>query len=265
MTLLHIVVLALVQGITEFLPISSSAHLILVPKLTGWPDQGLTMDVAVHVGTLGAVVAYLWRDMVRILAGLGRISRRRPNPGARLLGLIVVATIPVVIVGYLVNEYVGDALRSIQVIAWSSLVFGVMLYAVDRMSMKVRRLDHMTLGGALFIGLAQVLAFVPGTSRAGITITAARVLGFERRDAARFSMLLSIPTILAAGTLKGYEIYTSGDLRLGADALLAAGLSFVAALIAIAAMMAWLRHASYTPFVIYRVLLSAFLFYVVFS
>jgi len=264
LTLLHIAVLALVQGVTEFLPISSSAHLILVPKLTGWPDQGLTIDVAVHVGTLGAVILYLWRDIWEIIVGLGRLLRGRSSPGGRLLGLLIVATVPVVIAGFLVNKYAGDSLRKIEIIAWSTLVFGVILYFVDRMSMKVRRMDHLTMGGAIFIGLSQVLALVPGTSRAGITVTAARLLGLERRDAARFSMLLSIPTIIGAGVLKGAEIYQAGDAQLGYDALLAAALSFVAALVAIACMMAWLRRASFTPFVLYRVVLAGLLFYMIY-
>ena len=261
MTLLHIAVLALVQGITEFLPISSSAHLILVPQLTGWPDQGLTIDVAVHVGTLGAIMAYLWRDLYEMLIGVGRFAKRRPSPGARLLGLLILGTIPVVIAGYLLNDYVSTTLRSAEIIAWTTLGFGILLYLVDRLSMQVRRIEHLGWLGALFIGVSQVLALVPGTSRSGITMTAARMLGFERRDAARFSMLLSIPTILGAGVLKAVEIYRAGNVQLGQDAVLAAALSFVAALVAVALMMAWLRRASFTPFVIYRVALAAFLFY----
>ncbi len=261
LSLLHIVVLALVQGITEFLPISSSAHLILVPTLTGWPDQDLVIDVAVHVGTLGAVMVYLWRDLYEMLLGLGQMAKRHKSPGGRLLGLLILATIPVMIAGYLLNDYATTLFRSVEIIAWTTLVFGVLLFAVDKLSMQVRRIDHMGWGAALFIGASQVLALVPGTSRSGITMTAARMLGFERRDAARFSMLLSIPTILGAGVLKGMEIYRAEDAQLGRDAILSAGLAFVAALAAIALMMAWLKRASFTPFALYRVALSAFLLY----
>ncbi len=262
MTLFHIAILAVVQGITEFWPISSSAHLILVPALTGWPDQGLTIDIAVHVGTLGAVAAYLWRDLWNIVLGLFRLlTTGRLNPWVRLLGLLILATVPVVIAGYLMNYYLGGNLRSIEVIAWTTLGFGVLLYFVDRASLTVRRLEHMAMPAAVFVGFSQILALVPGTSRAGITITAARLLGFERRDAARFSMLLSIPTILGAGTLKGAELLESGDLVLGLNALTALGLSFVVALAAVAAMMAWLREASFGPFVFYRVVLGLLLLY----
>ena len=256
MPLLHILVLAVVQGITEFLPISSSAHLILVPAVTCWPDQGLALDIAVHVGTLGAVAVYLWRDVGTIFAGLIQATRRRSSPGLRLLGLLIVATIPVLIAGFLVKEYVGTGLRSVQVIAWASIGFGLLLYVADSISLTVKRMEHIGFGAALTIGLAQVLALIPGTSRSGITMTAARLLGYERLDAARFSMLMSIPVILAAGTLVGYDIYQAGNVQLGFDALVGAAIAFVSALIAIAAMMSWLRRASFTPFVIYRVILG---------
>ena len=259
MPLLHIVVLALVQGITEFLPISSSGHLILVPVFMGWPDQGLVLDVAVHVGTLGAVVAYFWRDIWAMVAGLGRLTQGRQDAGTRLAGLVVVATVPVVAAGFVVNAYMYDDLRSLTVIAWTMFGFGIVLYVTDRLGMTVRRMEHATFGDAVIIGLAQVLALVPGTSRAGITISAGRMLGLERTDAARFSMLLSIPAILGAGALKSWELYQAGDADLTADALLAAGLAFAAAWLAIFLMMAWLRHATFTPFVIYRVVLGAFL------
>ncbi len=256
MPLLHIVVLAVVQGITEFLPISSSAHLILVPTVTGWSDQGLALDVAVHVGTLGAVAVYLWRDVGMIFAGLVQATRRRSSPGLHLLGLLVIGTVPVVIAGFLVKRYVGNGLRSVEVIAWASIGFGVLLYVIDRVSLTVKKMEHFGIGAAIAIGLAQVLALIPGTSRSGITMTAARMLGYERPDAARFSMLLSIPVIIASGILLGYDVYKAGNVQLGFDALIGAVIAFVTALIAIILMMSWLRRASFTPFVIYRVILG---------
>ncbi|MEQ8195310.1 MAG: undecaprenyl-diphosphate phosphatase [Rhodospirillales bacterium] len=256
MTLLHIVVLALVQGISEFLPVSSSGHLALVPILTGWPDQGLIVDVAVHVGTLIAVLLYFWRDIVMMIMGLWRFVRGRKDPGARLAGLLVVATIPVVGAGYVLNDHFPDYLRSLEVIAWTTLGFGILLYIADKLGMTVRRIEHLRIGDAVIIGIAQVLALVPGTSRSGITMTAARIVGMERPDAARFSMLMSIPAILGAGTLKTLELIERGDAQLTSAALTAGGLAFVAALIAIAALMAWLKRASFTPFVIYRILLG---------
>jgi len=254
--LLQLVTIAIVQGITEFLPVSSSGHLVLVPIVADWPDQGLLIDVAVHVGTLSAVTVYLWRDVWRLFRALFRIGRGTGDQDVRLLFHLVVATIPVVIVGFLLHKFVGNGLRTIPLIGWTTLVFGLVLYATDRYGLQFRRINHMGVGTALGIGLAQVLALIPGTSRAGITISAARMLGYERREAARFSMLLSIPTIIAAGGLAGKDLFENGDLTLQMDALIALGLSFATALVAITAMMGWLRHATFTPFVIYRIVLG---------
>jgi undecaprenyl-diphosphatase len=255
-TVEQLILLAVVQGITEFLPISSSGHLILVPHASGAADQGPLLDVAVHVGTLGAVVLYLWRDIVRMLVGLGRAVRGRRDPGARLAFQLVLATLPLVAAGYVASRHLGDQLRSVEVIAWATLGFGILLWVADRLGMTLRRIEHMSYGSALVIGLSQVLALIPGTSRSGITMTAARMLAFERADAARFSMLLAIPAIVAAGTLAGLDLRRAGDARLTADALIAGGLSLVMALLAITAMMGWLRRASFLPFVLYRILLG---------
>ncbi len=249
----------MVQGITEFLPISSSAHLILVPVFTGWADQGIIMDVAVHVGTLGAVILYFWRDIWAMVSGLVRRARGRRDSNARLVGYLVIGTLPVLAAGFAFNRYFPDGLRDIRIIGWATLGFAVLLYIFDRVGMTVRRVEHMGVFDALVIGLAQVLALIPGTSRSGITMSAARMLGFERPDAARFSLLLSIPTILGAGTLESIELWKRGDLSLTGDAGTAAGLSFAVALISIAVMMAWLKRATFTPFVIYRVALGGFL------
>lgn len=269
-----ILVLALVQGITEFLPISSSGHLLLtwgafdhygVPVDVRTGGDRLILDIAVHVGTLLAVMLYFWRDLARMIGGFVRLLGFRMTPGGRMFLLLVVGTIPIVIAGYLGDKTgVIDAMRTAEVIAWASIFFGILLYVVDRRSMTLQRLEHTSYGGVLFVGLAQILALIPGTSRSGITMTAARFLGFERSDAARLSMLLSIPTILGAGTLAGKKLYDSGNAALGLDALIAAGLAFASALLAIALMMAWLRRASFTPFVIYRVLLGLFILYLLY-
>ena len=256
---LQLVVLAMVQGITEFLPISSSAHLILVPIFTDWPDQGPAIDVAVHVGTLGAVMVYFRSDLWFMLGGLRRLGGGGRGPAARLVVHVAVATIPVVIAGAVFSAVGLGVLRSPVLIGWTMLGFGVLLYAADRLNLTIRRIDHMTLGHALFIGVAQVLALVPGTSRAGITMTAARALGYERTEAARFSMLLSMPTIIAAGALIAYKLYSAGDAALGAAAVAAAALAFASALGTLGLMMAWLRSASFTPFVVYRVALGGYL------
>lgn len=264
MTLIQIVVLAIVQGLTEYLPISSWGHLVLLQKIGGWPDQGLVIEVAVHVGSLGAVVVYFWRDIWSILVGLAQSLRGRRDPGAKLALNIIVATIPAVIVGFLVKDQLGPELRSVVVIGWATLVGGVILYLGDRLGMTIRRVEHMGWASALAIGVAQVFALVPGASRSGVTMTAARILGFERSDAARFSFLMSIPVITGAGLLTGLDLYKAGDMQLSAVAIVAVGLSFVTALLAIAFMMRWLRNARFTPFVIYRVLLGGGLLYIVY-
>jgi undecaprenyl-diphosphatase len=257
--------LAVVQGITEFLPISSSGHLILTSKVLGWPDQGLIFDIAVHVGTLFAVMVYFWRDLWLMTLGVLRMTTGNGGPGARLALYIVIGAIPVVIAGYFGKSYVETVLRNPEVIAWATLGFGILLWIADRVGMTLRKIEHMNWSSALFIGVMQVLALIPGTSRSGITMTAARLLGMERADAARFSMLLSIPTILGAGILAGFDLHASGDLAVGRDALIAAGIAFVTALVAIWALMLWLRNASFTPFVLYRIVLAAGLLYWIYA
>jgi len=255
-TLVQLAVIALIQGLTEFLPISSSGHLILIPSVTGWQDQGLVIDVAVHVGTLGAVMAYLWRDIWTMLKGLCKPGNVRRNPGLKLMAHLIIATVPVVIVGGLVFTHVGDMLRSAVVVGWATIGFGVLLYIADRFTVTINRIEHMTWGRALIIGIAQVFALIPGASRAGTTITMARWLGFERTDAARFSMLMSIPAILAAGGAATLKLIEDDAQHVLADAIVAGAMAFVAAFIAIVLMMSWLRTASFTPFVIYRLFLG---------
>jgi len=264
-TLLQLVVLALVQGITEFLPISSSAHLVLVPYLTGWPDQGLIIDVAVHVGTLLAVLVYFGRDIARMLAGAGALLRGKMKPGGRLALIVVVATIPAVIAGFVLHEMVPGGIRNVEVIAWTTIGFGILLWIADRFSMTVRKAEDVGWAGAIFVGLAQALALIPGTSRSGITMTAARFLGLERTEAARLSLLLSIPTIAGAGLLAGLDLAEAGDATLTGDAVAAAALAFVSALVAIWAMMRWLGRSGFGPFVVYRLALGAVLLFLLYG
>lgn len=256
MPFVQLLVLALVQGMAEFLPISSSGHLILVPVLTGWPDQGLILDVAMHVGTLVAVCLYFWRDLWRILIDLPSLVQGRLKPGAKLALYLIAATIPAVIAGLAMRHYVGDAIRNPALVGWAMVGFAVVLYVIDRFGLTIWRLEHITLGQALFIGVMQCLAFIPGTSRSGVTMVAGRLLGYERAEAARFSMLLSIPAIVAAGGKEGWELYKTGDAGLMSDALIGMGLSAVFGLIAIAFLMYWLKRATFTPFVIYRVVVG---------
>lgn len=270
MPLFQLFVLAAIQGITEFLPVSSSGHLVLVSKFSDWPDQGLLMDVAVHVGTLMAVMLYFYQDLAIMTGAVFRsfkqISTRRPlDPEFWLVWKLVVATIPVVLAGYLMNTYLDDAFRSLEVIGWTTLGFGILLLLSDKLNMTIRSVEHITFLGAFVIGLFQILALIPGTSRAGITMTAARFQGVERQDAARFSLLLSMPVIAAAGTLKGLELYRSGNDILLREALTAGAMSFGFALVAITFLMVWLKRASFTPFVIYRVIVGVFLLFIAYK
>lgn len=272
MPLLHVLVLAVVQGITEFLPISSSAHLILTWEAfdalgQAVPQQSeadrLILDIAAHVGTLMAVCLYFRRDLEKIARGTLALASGERSPQARLALNLVLASLPLLAAGLLLYDAVSEYLRDCQVIAWTTIVFGVALYGADRWSMQLRRAEELSVGQALFVGIAHALALIPGTSRAGITMTAGRLLGLDRPEAARFSMLLAVPAILGAGSLASLDLYHSGNARLGVDALFAAALSFGAALAAIALLLRWLQRASFTPFVIYRLCLGGVLLWLI--
>lgn len=259
MTIEQIVVLAIVQGITEFLPISSSGHLILIPVFTGWPDQGLVTDVMVHVGSLFAILVYFWRDVIRLVIGGLNLLRLRMTDDAWLALYIALATVPAVIFGLILNATgLLDRIRGIEIVAWNAIIFGLLLLIADRVGPRIKRMENMTLHPALMIGLAQALALIPGASRSGVTITAARFLGYERAEAARFSFLLGIPAITGAGVLTVKDLHDAGE-SVPPDALLAAALTFVSALLTIAFLMAVVKRMSFTPFVIYRFFLGGFL------
>jgi len=258
--LYQLIIIAVVQGITEFLPVSSSGHLFLTSALMNWPDQGVLVDAAVHVGTLAAVLIYCWRDIFRMLGGLASGIIFRRTEGGMMLWYLVIATVPLVVVGALLalND-MTDMFRSIEMVAWATIIFGILLWLADKFGLTVRRVEHMTFSSALMIGLFQIIALVPGASRSGMTMTAGRMLGFERAEAARFSLLMSIPAILAAGGYSLLKIYEAGDLSFGSSVLIAMAVAFLTALPAIALMMAWLRRAGYGPFVIYRLALGGVL------
>lgn len=260
MTALQLIVLALIQGVSEFLPVSSSAHLVLVGRFfEHWGDQGLAFDAAVHVGTLAAVMLYFRRDLVELLrAGL----RRDADPVQRrlLLGLAL-ATLPALLVGALAADLIEIWMRSPLLIAITTIGFGLALGWADRAGARRHAMDSLGLRGAVLIGLAQVFALVPGTSRSGVTITAGLALGLTREAAARYSFLLSIPIIAAAGGwgfLQG--LLDGGQFELGRF-LIAAVISGTVAWLTIAAFMAWLQRFGMMPFVVYRLLLGGFLLY----
>lgn len=258
MPLLQLVLVALIQGITEFLPVSSSGHLILLPGLTGYSDQGQVIDVAVHFGTLAAVVIFFWRDVRLGLGGLTcLVCGRSDTEAARLALGLIIATIPTVLFGtFLHFTHFSDALRSPVVIGWTMLSFGIVLYFADQRGAQVKTFNDWTVRDALIMGLWQMIALIPGTSRSGITITGARQLGYKREDGARIAMLMSIPTIIASGVLLGTEVAIDADMNLIHDAAIAAALAMVSALAALSLMMRLLRSVSFTPYVIYRVILG---------
>ena len=260
MPLLQLVILALIQGITEFLPISSSAHLILAPVLIeSWEDQGPVIDLAAHVGTLLAVLIYFRDETIRILTGMVQTVTGRTGPERTLFLFLLCASIPLVIVGaFLALSGLIDHLRSPLVIGIASIVFGALLWHGDRRSIDHRlRVETMSFRHAMTVGFAQVLALIPGASRSGVTMTAARYLGWSRVEAARFSMLLAIPSIAAGGLFVAYDLL-SGSLSdtSPSAAGIVAGLSFISALCVIHLFLRLSRTVSFTPFVLYRILMG---------
>jgi undecaprenyl-diphosphatase len=254
-------ILALIQGLTEFLPISSSAHLILPSAILGWEDQGLAFDVAVHVGTLAAVIIYFRKEVVSLLSAFfASIFKGERSKEAKLAWMIVIATIPACIFGLLMKDFIELYLRSAWVIATTTIVFGLLLWYVDKNSKLVDDEYQADWKKALFIGISQALAMIPGTSRSGATITAALYLGFTREAAARFSFLMSIPIILLAGSYLGLKLVTSGEpIHFG---FLMTGIvtSFISAYICIHFFLKLISKMGMTPFVIYRLLLGLGLF-----
>lgn len=259
MSILHLILLAIIQGLTEFLPISSSGHLILPAKILGWPDQGPLIDVMAHFGTLFAVMAYFRKDVADILTGFIDLVKRRLNKKSTLALNLVLSAPPALLLGFLLHSGgLDEALRSPLIIAMTTIGFGILLYVSDVIGKREKTTDDLTWRGAVGLGLAQSVALIPGTSRSGITMTAARFMGFTRVEAARFSMLMSLPIIGAGGLFSILKL--AGDNTGGAsltDGLLVASLSFVTAYIAIAFFMKLVSRIGMLPFMIYRLLLGS--------
>ena len=248
-----ILLIAAIQGLTEFLPVSSSGHLVLIPIITSHAYQGQTIDVAAHVGTLVAVVFYLRHDIFNIIAAIfGRVDSVQ-RAGHRRLGLMIIgATLPLVIVGFLVNYADWHWLTLVTTLAYANISFAGLLWAADRFDGQFHGLADMRWSAAMGIGLMQICALIPGASRSGVTMTAARFFGYDRLTAARFSLLLSLPAIAGAGLLKTIDVINTGDAQLGSDAAMVAVLSALFAWLAIRVMMSWLARANFTIFVVYR-------------
>ncbi len=260
MDFLQIIILSVVQGITEFLPVSSSAHLILVPILTGWEDQGLAFDVAVHVGTLSAVVLYFRKDIISLIHGwLGSVTGKGHTAESKMAWFVILATIPAGLAGLLFKDFIELYLRHPLVIAATTIFFGLVLWWADASGGRARTTKSMGWQDAALIGLSQALALIPGTSRSGVTMTTALILGFTREVAARFSFLLSIPLITLAGGYLTLKLIQSNQSVDWVALIMGVIFSAISAYLCIHYFLKLLESLGMLPFVIYRLLLGAFL------
>jgi len=268
MSLFHIFILALIQGLTEFLPVSSSGHLILLPHLFGWQNQGLEMDIALHAGTLAAVLIYFRKDVWEMITHtirycIGGFHAKGFDRQVRLAFSLVVATLPAVAIGFFLKKKMGlEETRQVHVIAATSILFALVLYAADRFGAQKKNLDSITFGQSFLIGLGQAIALIPGVSRSGICISAGLGLGFSRIAAARFAFLMSIPSILGAATLTAYDIFKTGSSVAWGDIGLGVTFSSLAGLAAIHFMMRVLARYTLTAFVVYRIILGIGIWFV---
>ena len=254
-------ILGLVQGLTEFLPVSSSAHLRLTAAFSGWKDPGAAFTAITQIGTEAAVLLYFRHDIARILAAwLGSLRGRRTNdPDARMGWLIIVGSIPIVVLGLLFQDQIETTLRDLRIVATALIAFSLILFWADRVGAKKRELEHLTVPHGIIYGLAQAMALVPGVSRSGGTITAGLFLGYSRSAAARYSFLLAIPAVLGSGFFQAYEALSNDVAGAGVSwgpTILATVLAFGVGLSVIAWLLRYLNRGSFTPFVVYRVLLG---------
>lgn len=258
---IDILVLAIIQGMTEFLPVGSSGHLLMAPQLYCWGPQAPGLELAMLLGALLAVMVCFLGDLIGMVQGFFKVLQGKRDGRVRLIGLLLVAAIPYLAAAFLVERYAGDALRSPLIIGNALVWFGLLLYGADKLGLTVRRIEHMTFGQALTIGLIQCCAVIPGAGATGIAMTTGRLFGFERPDAVRFAFLLSIPILAAVGGYKGWLLFQAGAAIDFAQAGLALGLSAAAGILAIAFLTYWVRRAGFAPFVLYRVGLGLYLLY----
>ncbi|MFU2511273.1 MAG: undecaprenyl-diphosphate phosphatase [Pseudoalteromonas prydzensis] len=257
MSIIEIIVLALIQGLTEFLPISSSAHLILPSQILGWQDQGLAFDVAVHVGTLIAVIIYFRKEVVEILAAWFKsFGAQGATDDSKLGWWIIIGTIPAAVLGLIFKDLIELYLRSAWVIAITTILFGLLLWYADVKGKQTKTIYQLTWKSALMIGMAQAMAMIPGTSRSGITMTAGLMLGMNKQSAARFSFLLAIPVISMMGLYYTIELALGDHIVDWTTLILGAGLSFISAYACIFLFLKIIERMGMMPFVIYRLLLG---------
>ena len=262
MSWLQTIVLAIVQGLTEFLPISSSGHLVLVPAIFGWTDQGLIFDVAVHLGSLAAVCVYFRKDLAGLVAGGVRLlAGSGESPESRMALYIMIGTIPAAITGLLFAGWIEANLRNPVVIVFTLSGYGVLMALADRLGRQQRIFATARLKDAIIIGIAQALALVPGTSRSGVTISAAMMLGFQRQDAARFSFLLSAPVIMLAAAFESSMLFVEGTQFAWAQLAIGVSISAVVAYLSIDFFMRFVNVIGLLPFAIYRLVLAGVVLY----
>jgi undecaprenyl-diphosphatase len=264
MGLLRAVVLGIVQGVTEFLPISSTAHLRIIPELLGWPDAGAAYTAMIQLGTVAAVIVYFWADLVR----LGRaffvgLFQGAPlgTQDARLAWFVIVGSLPIGILGLLFKHHIETSLRSLYVIALAMVGLALLLFLAERIAAHRRTLSEMTWKDGIIIGLCQAVALIPGSSRSGTTLTGGLALGFRREDAARYSFLLSVPATAAAGLFEMRHLVRSGEPFTGFDVVVGTAVAFLSGILAIAWLLRFLRTQSTLVFVVYRLLLGGLLLF----
>jgi len=255
MALEVIILLSVIQGFTEFLPISSSAHLIFISDLFGGFTSKRNFDVSLHFGSLLAVIIYLRIEILKIILDLIYFSKR-DKAGVKILLNLLISTIPIILFGFIIHLYDFNIIRSLEIIGWSTLIFGLILGLADK-NLKIKKiLKKLNYKDAFFLGLAQTLALIPGTSRSGIVITAGLFMGYSRFDASKYSLLMSIPVILAATTLESLSLYKNEGFFINYEMIFGIIISFITALITIKLFMKWINNASLKLFVIYRVILG---------
>ena len=254
---LQYIVVGFIQGITEFLPISSSAHLLIISAVTDWNDQGVLTDIAVHVGTLGAVIVYLFSHLKKIFIDFFSFKKNYFQENKHLGLKIIFATLPALLIGFFVYEYLLVYFRNLVVVGWASIIFGCLLFFADQKKNSTKQWNELNILEVFIIGCFQVLAFIPGASRAGVTITGARLLNVKREEAAIFSMLLSIPIIFASLSLALFDEINVNDVSINLmQPAIATVISFITAIFSIHLMMKILKLTNFNIFIIYRIILG---------
>ena len=260
MTILQALTLGLVQGITEFLPISSSGFLIMIPEIFGWDVQSLAFDAFLHLATLAAVVFALWPEVRAMVLGWFAPNGKDAPKWRRISLWVVLATIPVVVVGLIASDAIEMNLRSVEVVAWSFIIWGVVLYLIDRMAKEnIKKLPQVGWKRSLVIGLSQVIALIPGTSRSGITITAGLAAGLNRQQAAKFSFLLAIPTIAAAGLLKMFHVFEGATTLDILPLVVGTVAAFFTAFLTIKVLLSFLKKYTFSELAVFRIVLGLLL------